>query len=99
MLGRALAEGDALGALPFLTDLISSVKQAAPGLIQNVIKKQVSAIETKYLGVPAVSTAATSVPRTTAIPASGWPSWVLPVGIGAGVIGLLLILKKKRGKR
>lgn len=49
-LGKALSEGDYLGAMPFIPDIINAVKSAAPGLIRETASRKLSALQTK-LGV------------------------------------------------
>lgn len=97
MLGKALAEGDALGAIPFLTDLVAAVKQAAPGVIQKATSKEVAKLKSKYLGTPAAP-AIVETTTSAAPSAPARPAWILPVSVGLGGLFLFLFLKK-RGRK
>lgn len=95
-LGRALAEGDYLGAATFLPDLLKAVKTAAPSLLKNVAASKISAVEQKFGLAPAAPAA--PVIDTTAVPmdaAPTRPSWVLPA-VAVGGLGLFLFLRRRR---
>jgi len=105
-LGKALAEGDMLGALPWLTELVSSVKKAAPNLIKQVASKQISALQTKataavqkaqtkYLGTPSEMTVVGSLPATTESASAARPNWIVPAAITLGGLFLFLYARKR----
>jgi hypothetical protein len=95
MIGRSLSEGDYLGALPAIPDLIASLKAAATSALKTKAQAAISKVETKYLTGPTSS--APDVVQGSGM--TTWPVWVKPAIGAAAVIVLVMVMKRRKGRR
>lgn len=104
MVGRSLSEGDYLGALPYIPDLLKAIKSAAPNLLREAAAKQLEKVQRKLSPtgtLPVVqNVAAPAVVDTTAAPvSSGLPKWVLPAAITVGGLILIYVVRQRANRR
>ena len=95
-LGKALAEGDYLGAMPFIPDILKAVKSAAPNLLREAASKKLTKIQNKlgYAAPPVETTSVTvasapEAPRSNLIP-------MLILGAGAFFVVRKMIKARRR---
>lgn len=93
-LGRALAEGDYLGALPMIPDLFKAVKASLPNLLREKAGQELVRLQNKVGGAAPAS----SVVDTPAYPVQPAPqhSWIIPAVVVGGAVAFLYFRKKRR---
>lgn len=95
--GKSLAEGDYLGAMPFLTDIINAVKTAAPNLLKDLASQKLALVQKKLaVQAPPMPAAEAQPYAPPAPPPNPWPRYIAYAALAGGVIYVVRRMKRRR---